>query len=691
MGFFLKIGIALIWIMAFSIPKALSQNALHSMQLQVPWECAQTDNSFKASGSSFSITATEFRGEISVSSDSFQSFLYSISRRSQTDYFQCLLDFQLKLKSAYETAIYTQCLSSSRDPICQDRPNRVKSFEEAFLKSYGFEIIRYGSDAYRNAYTPPIIPGASVTPTLSPEEKERATQILSETCDLNSSDKAFYFDWSFIQSRLPTLFNRGDSCSKKIALQYLELLPEFSLSLDQCAAHPERCQERRDLIENTYQLLLNAGLRNAIPEGSTKNLLASLTCGAQEKPIDERLFEFNFLKDEVLSCVTPAENESVPASNYGERGLSYHYWLTRLPDRELTQDYTNQFGETTARGTHVKVYEATLFLAIYLQDLNPGGAPSTPPTFTKNDSHPQAQNFYSRLQSCLTSTQDFFRGPSGEYLNLSLKLDSKRNPTDPIKATRINLIANDSTLRSDSLNWGINLSCKTMLHETMHLLGLPDEYVEYSIGYYTGTDGKQTKSGHINEVKSTSNPGEAPQIYLTQKAYDCRAIGPRDSIMNNDTRAIKNVEPRLARKSCLCQEEDFRSNTEFRNCTTSLYHLNLEDITNCGPLATHSQMVINDPDLPENVSPVTTTFTQDTNKERAERPIGPSFQIEPENQTLLYGGQFRSITEPGCYTSNATYLLCAADAYRTSQTVESPSCSKGLPAICRDPNGRWVY
>jgi hypothetical protein len=71
--------------------------------------------------------------------------------------------------------------------------------------------------------------------------------------------------------------------------------------------------------------------------------------------------------------------------------------------------------------------------------------------------------------------------------------------------------------RSRSLAYAKNIDCPTVVHEVLHLTGLSDEYEETLIGY----NSTETRTG-------------APP------AYDCRPIGPRDSIMRDQWTALNN-------------------------------------------------------------------------------------------------------------------------------------------------------
>ncbi len=75
--------------------------------------------------------------------------------------------------------------------------------------------------------------------------------------------------------------------------------------------------------------------------------------------------------------------------------------------------------------------------------------------------------------------------------------------------------------RSNSGAYARNIDCETMIHEAFHLLGLIDEYEEQWMGY------------NHNFFSLGFRPFVAVDSARVRPAFDCRAIGPSDSVMHN--------------------------------------------------------------------------------------------------------------------------------------------------------------
>ncbi|MDD0852778.1 hypothetical protein HBN50_06710 [Halobacteriovorax sp. GB3] len=124
-------------------------------------------------------------------------------------------------------------------------------------------------------------------------------------------------------------------------------------------------------------------------------------------------------------------------------------------------------------------------------------------TFNKGSQNSSAYNSYSkvreRINFCYKKYKKALRDEQGREIKLSLwhkGLDGIKKP----KAEKVKLI--DPNIRSSSDKWSLDLNCFTVVHETLHQLGLVDEY---------------------EEIIMENSKGE--------KIYDCRAIGRTDSLM----------------------------------------------------------------------------------------------------------------------------------------------------------------
>jgi hypothetical protein len=85
----------------------------------------------------------------------------------------------------------------------------------------------------------------------------------------------------------------------------------------------------------------------------------------------------------------------------------------------------------------------------------------------------------------------------------------------PTPAERVIRIKKEWGYRANSANWKSHSACSLMMHESMHLLSLVDEYIETA----------RTKPVVVNGKK------------VNRLEYNCRAAGPDDSLMSDQTSA----------------------------------------------------------------------------------------------------------------------------------------------------------
>ena len=183
----------------------------------------------------------------------------------------------------------------------------------------------------------------------------------------------------------------------------------------------------------------------------------------------------------------------------GDQGttVASRYTLKRWGDAELKKDY-KAGGHVISKGSKVPYFEATVDLK-----------------FKDGDDAASAKlqsKYETKARECYKEATPYLRGPNGEFLVLKLAKDDPGMPKPPPSEIAIA----DSGKRADSEDWNSDIDCPTILHETMHLLGLVDEYRETWIG--AKVDKKTGRVSHTEE--SADKPID-----------DCRALGPRDSLM----------------------------------------------------------------------------------------------------------------------------------------------------------------
>lgn len=87
--------------------------------------------------------------------------------------------------------------------------------------------------------------------------------------------------------------------------------------------------------------------------------------------------------------------------------------------------------------------------------------------------------FARRYQSCLDEARPFLKGPEGQQLEIRLLTDAEkeRAPRSSIPSQNV-MEVHPTLLRENTGNISLSSSCPAILHETLHLLGLEDEYAD---------------------------------------------------------------------------------------------------------------------------------------------------------------------------------------------------------------------
>jgi hypothetical protein len=116
------------------------------------------------------------------------------------------------------------------------------------------------------------------------------------------------------------------------------------------------------------------------------------------------------------------------------------------------------------------------------------------------------------VTQCFQYLNPYLKGPNGEQMNLRLPL-----PTDPMlpKVHQVE-VSDECGYRGEALCWRPVYTCETALHETMHHLGLVDEYRE------------------------------------TESNLGCRSLGPADSLMTDPEVAYAAVLPEYTLQTYSC-------------------------------------------------------------------------------------------------------------------------------------------
>ncbi len=481
---------------------------------------------------------------------------------------------------------------------------------------------QYGAGAYKRGATSPIEPGQKATVKFTNEEKSHFKNNFS-WCGYGLNETAL--EESNLHAVKSLASDLSPDCMKKLAAKYAKLLLNSQMSREQCRTHLEGCAKRNMAVGTTYAYLLETPLGLYFK----RKLKSFSPCDAPS--LNEKLNAFITELDQISSCVKLHQSESEKISGERGSGRSSAYTLSRLTDRRLPN------------GKDVPVYEAVVDLKFLNLNFK---------------SSPEFQKKYSDLVTrCYEEANPTLRGPNGEFLEIRLfqKPDFAITPAP----NEIKIIPKGA--RSNSVSWEENINCAMILHETFHLLGLVDKYPEYSSGVTTADDGT------FSYFSGTAS----------ESMWDCRVLGPNDSIMATHTEAYDAVFGRNLSVQCACTEPG-------KDCLEKLRALKKSPPSSCPDYTFQYMEPVNDINKPGFI-------LKDAESIALVLRVEPS---KPTRQTLLYPAEFRAITQPGCFAANSTYYRCAQEAYKTSRGhLGKEGCSVGLPEACKkgkERSAEWL-
>lgn len=129
-----------------------------------------------------------------------------------------------------------------------------------------------------------------------------------------------------------------------------------------------------------------------------------------------------------------------------------------------------------------------------------------------------AKSFRAKVENCFRAKEHKLVDEMGRKIKLHLFDPSVHQDIEAPKAVRVSI--QNTQRRSHSKSYFHEATCETIVHETLHLMGLNDEYEEKWMGKNT------------NPITSIFKPWTKDTKKGT--AFDCRAIGPVSSIMHNN-------------------------------------------------------------------------------------------------------------------------------------------------------------
>lgn len=129
----------------------------------------------------------------------------------------------------------------------------------------------------------------------------------------------------------------------------------------------------------------------------------------------------------------------------------------------------------------------------------------------------EIDGFRQKVAGCYERFNERLKDEKGR--SIALKLFNKDDHLDIKTPPKVKITIKDFTFRSSSHAYSSEIDCETIIHESFHLLGLTDEYVE--------EDNKLNPNLLKRLFKKFVTDGDSGA------AFDCRAVGPVNSLMHN--------------------------------------------------------------------------------------------------------------------------------------------------------------
>jgi hypothetical protein len=177
------------------------------------------------------------------------------------------------------------------------------------------------------------------------------------------------------------------------------------------------------------------------------------------------------------------------------------------------------------------------------------------------------------MHSCFQRFNHFLIDERGRNLRLHI-YDEERNSNLPSPPPLVKIKIEGNKHRSNSGAYNSEIDCPTMIHEAFHLLGLIDEYKEKWKGF------------NHNFFSLAFNP-LVPTSDKVKPAFDCRAIGPKYSVMHNQWGLYSGSSLYSGHVNAIIYPHCKNRNEKYYNCAKYAYRTSFENngamlnISNC--------------------------------------------------------------------------------------------------------------
>jgi hypothetical protein len=305
-------------------------------------------------------------------------------------------------------------------------------------------------------------------------------------------------DERFLKQRLPGLVaqlekeENSTACLRRLSGDLASLLLRTIAAPEICRKNENGCKRQRDAVSRAFALLHGIeGLRPYLKGESLVNDSQNF-CNEPIEEIFKTLRALETQAKKAANCIDlkpPAAGVDSSSSSSIVTTAHSAYTLTRLPDDREGQP----------------AFKASLNLGF--QGVTPN----------------QAQEWRKRAQECFDGVKGRLKNEAEGSLEIAIYSKTELIAGIPIPPAQT-ITVGDKIVRSGTNSWASSADCATIIHETLHHLGLEDEYRETAIGYLTDAKGATRLMVGADELKSP--------------VFDCRAIGPVDSIMRDPEVAL---------------------------------------------------------------------------------------------------------------------------------------------------------
>jgi hypothetical protein len=156
-----------------------------------------------------------------------------------------------------------------------------------------------------------------------------------------------------------------------------------------------------------------------------------------------------------------------------------------------------------------------------------------PVRFVRHPKLPAADDYQNRMMKLATRCYDeaapAMLGPDGEHLHISLDLTGAKTPG----LTPEDILVFSGYAWVPFTQWTVDYNCPTIVHETMHLLGLPDAYPLPQKRYEIDATGKWVR--WLTDAQAQTLPPDRQK----QLPRYCRPEGPVDSLIYDQYEAYR--------------------------------------------------------------------------------------------------------------------------------------------------------